>query len=85
MMFNLLEDNQSILDLIRYVDSKVVELRNKKGLDPEVMVKLSEVYEDVVDPWMENNYLKDVEPDIRWEEEIQDKLFTLISYINSIK
>ena len=85
MMFNLLEDNQSVLDLIRYVDSKVVELRNKKGLDPEVMAKLSEVYEDVVDPWMENNYLKDVEPDIRWEEEIQDKLFTLISYINSIK
>lgn len=84
-MFNLLEDNQSVLDLIRYVDSKVVELRNKKGLDPEVMVKLSEVYEDVVDPWMENNYLKDIEPDIRWEEEIQDKLFTLISYINSIK
>jgi hypothetical protein len=84
-MFNLLEDNQSVLDLIRYVDSKVVELRNKKGLDPEVMAKLSEVYEDVVDPWMENNYLKDVEPDIRWEEEIQDKLFTLISYINSIK
>ena len=85
MMFNLLEDNQSVLDLIRYVDSKVVELRNKKGLDPEVRAKLSEVYEDVVDPWMENNYLKDVEPDIRWEEEIQDKLFTLISYINSIK
>lgn len=85
MMFNLLEDNQSVLDLIRYVDSKVVELRNKKGLDPEVMAKLSEVYEDVVDPWMENNYLKDVEPDIRWEEEIQNKLFTLISYINSIK
>jgi hypothetical protein len=84
-MFNLLEDNQSVLDLIRYVDSKVVELRNKKGLDPEVMAKLSEVYGDVVDPWMENNYLKDVEPDIRWEEEIQDKLFTLISYINSIK
>jgi hypothetical protein len=84
-MFNLLEDNQSVLDLIRYVDSKVVELRNKKGLDPEVMAKLSEVYEDVVDPWMENNYLKDVEPDIRWEEEIQNKLFTLISYINSIK
>ena len=84
MMFNLLEDNQSVLDLIRYVDSKIVELRNKKGLDPEVIEKLNEVYSDVVDPWMENNYLKDVEPDMRWEEEIQDKLLKLISFINHI-
>jgi hypothetical protein len=83
-MFNLLEDNQSVLDLIRYVDSKIVELRNKKGLDPEVIEKLNEVYSDVVDPWMENNYLKDVEPDMRWEEEIQDKLLKLISFINHI-
>ncbi len=83
-MFNLLEDNQSVLDLIRYVDSKIVELRNSKDLDPEIIIKLSEVYADVVDPWLENNYLGDIEPDIRWEKEIQDKLLKLISFINSI-
>jgi hypothetical protein len=84
MMYNLLEDNKSILDLIRYVDSKIVELRNTKDLDPEIISKLSKVYSDTVDLWIENNYLDDVEPDIRWEEEIQQELLQLISYINSI-
>ena len=84
MIYNLLEDNKSILDLIRYVDSKIVELRNTKDLDPEIISKLSKVYSDTVDLWIENNYLDDVEPDIRWEEEIQQELLQLISYINSI-
>ena len=65
MIYNLLEDNKSILDLIRYVDSKIVELRNTKDLDPEIISKLSKVYSDTVDLWIENNYLDDVEPDIR--------------------
>jgi hypothetical protein len=74
-MFNILEDNKSILDLIQYVDSKIVKLRQDKGLDEDIIKKLSEVYSDTVDLWMTNNYLSEVEPDPRWENEIQDKLF----------
>ena len=84
MMFNILEDNKSILDLIQYVDSKIVKLRQDKGLDEDIIKKLSEVYSDTVDLWMTNNYLSEVEPDPRWENEIQDKLIELISYINAL-
>lgn len=84
MISNILEDNKSILDLIQYVDSKIVKLRQDKGLDEDIIKKLSEVYSDTVDLWMTNNYLSEVEPDPRWENEIQDKLIELISYINAL-
>jgi hypothetical protein len=42
------------------------------------------VYSDTVDLWMVNNYIHDVEPSPRWENEIQDKLSQLISYLNSL-
>jgi len=84
MISNILEDNKSILDLIQYVDSKIVKLRQDKGLDEDIIKKLSEVYSDTVDLWMANNYLSEVEPDPRWENEIQGKLIELISYINAL-
>ena len=84
MISNILEDNKSIMDLIQYVDSKIVKLRQDKGLDEDIIKKLSEVYSDTVDLWMTNNYLSEVEPDPRWENEIQDKLIELISYINAL-
>jgi hypothetical protein len=84
MISNILEDNKSISDLLQYVNSKIVELRQNKGLDEDVIKEISKVYSDTVDLWMVNNYIHDVEPSPRWENEIQDKLSQLISYLNSL-
>lgn len=85
MMFNLQEDNKSILDLIQYVNSKIVEFRTNNKLSPKVINDLQRLYTSVVDLWMTSNYLPDIEPDSRWENEIQDTLFEVISYLNSLE
>ncbi len=84
-ILNLQEDNKSILDLINYVDSKIVEFRTNGELSPRVMDDLKKLYESVVTLWMTSNYLTDIEPDPRWENEIQDTLYDIISYLNSLK
>jgi hypothetical protein len=83
-IFNLQEDNKSILDLIQYVDSKIVEFRNNNKLSPKVLEDLQKLYDGSVGEWISYNYIPDIEPDIRWEEEIQSKLFDIINYINSL-
>lgn len=84
MIFNLQEDNKSILDLIQYVDSKIVEYRTNNKLSPKAMNDLQKLYTSVVDLWMTSNYIPDVESDPRWEKEIQDTLIEVISYLNSL-
>jgi hypothetical protein len=81
-MYNLNEDNKSLLEMIRYVDSKIVSLREENKLDQDIANYVSKIYEDTVDVWMEHNYLKDIEPDSRWEQEITDELLKLIGYLN---
>jgi hypothetical protein len=49
MIFNLQEDNKSILDLIQYVDSKIVEFRTNKKLSPKAINDLQRLYTSVVD------------------------------------
>jgi hypothetical protein len=82
MKYNLLEDNKSILDLVNHVNSKIVDLRKSGKLDPEVAEYISKIYQDTVDVWMENNYLNNIEPTHRWENEIIDILIQLIGYLN---
>jgi hypothetical protein len=64
------EDNKSILDLLNYVDSKIIELRKNKNLDEEILFSLSKIYLETIEDWMSRNYLISVEPNKREEEEI---------------
>jgi hypothetical protein len=84
IIYNLQEDNKSILHLIQYVDSKIVEVRNNTKLSQQAINDLQELYINTVNLWMESNYLPDIEPDPRWENEIQDVLFDVISYLDSL-
>lgn len=84
IIYNLQEDNKSILYLIQYVDSKIVEVRNNTKLSQQAINDLQELYINTVNLWMESNYLPDIEPDPRWENEIQDVLFDVISYLDSL-
>jgi hypothetical protein len=84
LMLNIQEDNKSILNLINYVDSKIVELRTNKKLSSSTTDNLKKLYTSVVDLWITSNYITDIEPDPRWETEIQNTLFDIISYLNSL-
>ena len=83
-MLNLQEDNKSILNLIQYVDSKIVEFRTNNKLSLNAINDLQKLYTSVVDLWMTSNYIPDIEPDPRWEKEIQDTLMEVILYLNSL-
>jgi hypothetical protein len=78
------EDNKSILDLLNYIDSKILELRKNKNLDKEIVLSLSKIYLETIDGWMSQNYLTSVEPNKREEEEIVNSLLELIDILNSI-
>jgi hypothetical protein len=78
------ENNKSILDLLNYVDSKIIELRKNKNLDEEILSSLSKIYLETIEDWMSRNYLISVEPNKREEEEIINNLLELIDILNSI-
>ena len=78
------EDNKSILDLLNYVDSKIIELRKNKNLDEEILSSLSKIYLETIEDWMSRNYLIFIEPNKREEEEIVNNLLELIDILNSI-
>jgi hypothetical protein len=80
----LSEDNKSILDLINYIDSKIIELRKNKNLDNDILSKLSKIYTETIGDWMYQNYLNSIEPNSKEEEIIINNLLNLINLINSI-
>lgn len=82
MMLN--EDNKSILDLINYIDSKIVVLRKDNKFSKNIVNELSSLYSNIVGEWMNINYINDIEPDIREENEIMDKLLEIITFLNKL-
>lgn len=82
MMLN--EDNKSILDLINYIDSKIVVLRKDNKFSKNIINELSSLYNNIVGEWMNINYINDIEPDIREENEIMDKLLEIITFLNKL-
>jgi hypothetical protein len=81
---NLNEDNKSILDLVNYIDFKIVDLRKNKTLPKDVINSLSTLYNVSVGGWMSKHYLFNVEPDNIEEEKIKDKLLEIISTLNNL-
>lgn len=65
------EDNKSILDLINYIDSKIVTLRKENKFSENSLNSLSNLYNNTVGDWMSKNYLFNVEPSSSEEEEIK--------------
>jgi hypothetical protein len=84
MMFSLNEDNKSIEELINYINSKMVELRKNKKLNPKILTDFQMLYMEIVDPWMTEYNLTRQEPKLKIEQQINDDLLELISYLNKL-
>ena len=78
------EDNKSILDLINYIDSKIVTLRKENKFSENSLNSLSNLYNNTVGDWMSKNYLFNVEPSSSEEEEIKNKLLEIITLLNEL-
>jgi len=78
------EDNKSILDLVNYIDSKIVALRKDNKFSKNAIDSLSNLYNLTVGEWMNKNYISDVEPNSKEEEEIIDKLLEIIDFLNKL-
>jgi hypothetical protein len=82
MMLN--EDNKSILDLVSYIDSKITALRKDNKFSKNTIDSLSNLYNLTVGEWMSKNYISNVEPSSKEEEEIVDKLLEIIDFLNKL-
>ena len=82
MMLN--EDNKSILDLVNYIDSKIVALRKDNIFSKNVIDSLSNLYNLTVGEWMSKNYISNIEPSSSEEEEIMNKLLEIIDFLNKL-
>jgi hypothetical protein len=78
------EDNKSILDLINYIDSKIITLRKENKFSENSLNSLSNLYNNTVGDWMSKNYLFNVEPSSSEEEEIKNKLLEIITFLNEL-
>ncbi len=79
-----LNPNKSILDLVNYIDSKIVALRKDNKFSKNAIDSLSNLYNLTVGEWMNKNYISDVEPNSKEEEEIIDKLLEIIDFLNKL-
>lgn len=84
MMFSLNEDNKSIEELVSYINSKMVELRKDKDLNPRILTDFQMLYIEIVDPWMTEYNLTRIEPKTKIEQQINNDLLELISYLNKL-
>ena len=82
MMLN--EDNKSILDLVNYIDSKIVALRKDNRFSKNVIDSLSNLYNLTVGEWMSKNYISNIETSSSEEEEIMNKLLEIIDFLNKL-
>jgi hypothetical protein len=78
------EDNKSILDLVNYIDSKIVALRKDNKFSKNTIDSLSNLYNLTVGEWMSKNYISDIEPSSNEEEEIINKLLEIIDFLNKL-
>ena len=78
------EDNKSILNLVNYIDSKIVILRKDNKFSKNIVNELSSLYNNIVGEWMNINYINDIEPDIREENEMMNKLLEIITFLNKL-
>jgi len=78
------EDNKSILDLVNYIDYKIVDLRKDNKFSKNTIDSLSNLYNLTVVEWMSKNYISNVEPSSNEEEEIVDKLLEIIAFLNKL-
>jgi hypothetical protein len=51
-MINIQEDNKSILDLIQYVDTKIIGIIKQKKLSQAALQDLQNLYEGAINDWM---------------------------------
>lgn len=84
-MYKLLnEDNKSIEQLMDYIDSKIVKLRTSKEIKSNIIKDIQDLYSLTIEPWLKENYLLDIEPSSKLEEQINNNLLELINYLNKL-
>jgi len=81
-MMILNENNKDITELLKHLDSVIVEFRNKHPNHKSLkLIKL--FYEKIVLPWMEEYKLSNIEVDDEIDEEIKNQILDLLNDIKN--
>jgi hypothetical protein len=81
-MYSLLEDNTSIENSIKYLDSLIVKLRNRSNINNKNKQYLLSLYNDVIIPWVDKYYITGVETSKDEEQEMMNIILDNISIIS---
>jgi uncharacterized protein YjgD (DUF1641 family) len=81
------EDNKEIEDIIKYLNSRIVELRESGKLKPnsEFNKELEIIYNKWINPWYEHIIFNQVETDKETTEIIINRILSVVSFLKSIK
>lgn len=85
-MYKLLkEDNKQILEMIRQLDRKILQLRKANRLPSEYLQALTEFYQEATIPWMQKYELLNKEIDSDAEQEVVDKIYELFLLLQALE
>ena len=81
----LKEDNKQILEAIKQLDKRIIELRKAGKLPPEYIEALTEFYQKATLPWMDRYYTVDKEVDSEEEQQIMDDLYDVFLILQALE
>ena len=79
-MFSLLkEDNEQVMEMIRQLDQKILDLRKAGRIPSDYSQAITEFYQEATLPWMEKYYIPNKEINPEAEQKVADKIYDLFS------
>lgn len=85
-MYKILrEDNEQILEMVKQLDKKILELKTNNKIPPEYLESLVEFYQEAILPWMDQYYLVDKEIEPENEQAVQDTIYDMFLLIKALE
>ncbi len=79
----ILESNEDLDSMIKYLDSKVIELK-KKYPNSQLLKDVGEFYKSVLDSWMWDFRMDGKEVENEYDEELKNLILEWITKINNV-
>ena len=83
-MFNLNEDNQTVEQLMDYINEKILILRNNNKIPKELIDELIKTYGNIFNEWMEKYYIQSKEIGEEETTRLQNNAVDFISMLNKL-
>lgn len=80
----IVENNEDIDSLVKYLDKRIIELRRKNVLTTSDLSFLTKFYQETILPWMKEFYLPNKVVDKQDESEIINSILDVVNWLKKI-